>query len=103
MHRQNSLGPRRDRLFQFGRIKGPALRVNIHKYRLGPGVADRPSGGDEGHWRGNDLVAWTDIEEPHSQVQRACAGINAHTMLDAAIIGERLLKFGCGWPLRKSS
>src|SRR5262245_20167433 len=102
MHWQNRFGSGSDRRFQLGRIHGPAFPVDVHEYRAGPCIADRPGSSDKGHWRCDNLVSRAYVQASHRQMQRAGARIHAHAMLGATIGRESLFKLFCDWPLGKS-
>ena len=88
MHRDNCLGPGRDRRFEVVRVQRAADRVNIDEHWRGADVANGPCACYEGHRNGEDFVSRPDIEAAQGQMQRARAAVQADTMINSAVRRE---------------
>ncbi len=93
MHRHDRLGPRRDRLLEQARIEIHRLLLDVDKDGLGADVGDGPAGRDEGEGRRYDLVAGTDVEQAHRDMQRRGSAVEAHAILRADEGREIVLEF----------
>ena len=77
VHRDDRARARRDRRFDRARIDEPGARVDVGEHRHGAVKERRVRRGDEGHRRGDDLVARRDTErvqregEPHRAARDA--------------------------------
>src|SRR5215471_12690817 len=101
VHRDNRFCARRNCGFELILVHGSAHRMDVHKDWPGTDIADGPCSGYKRHGDGDDLVSWTDIQAAQSQVQGASAAVDAHTMINAAVLCEFCFEVCCCWPLGK--
>ena len=67
---------------------------DIDENRLGPGQLDATSAGDKRVGRGDNLIAWPDIERTQGNNERIRPGVDTHGIADAAKLGEAPLELG---------
>ncbi len=75
--------------------------IDVDEHRLGAGVVDRRSRGDEGEWHGDDFVACADACGEQRQIKRVGAVVHADASRVAGIGRKFLLEGGDFRPERE--
>src|SRR5262245_26430378 len=99
VHWDNCFRPRRDSGFEFFGVQRPADRINIDKNWRSSDIADGPCSRYESHRDRNNFISWTNVEAAQSQMQRARAAVQGHTMINSTVGCELLLEIRGRWPL----
>lgn len=92
MHRDDGPGARRDGALDHGRVDVEGPRIGIDQHRRCAGIADGGDRRDEGHRRGDHLIARPDAEGEQRQVQRRRARVQRDRLARPAIGGEAALE-----------
>jgi len=89
---QNSFGFWRDGFLDQFWVEAESVGVNVHINWLRAAIGNRPARRDESVGRRDDFVARPDIGEPHGDVQRGGAAVEAERILRAAELREVFFK-----------
>ncbi|MNR18408.1 hypothetical protein D3C85_1351360 [compost metagenome] len=93
-HRNNGLGPRRDRSLQQRRVQVVGARIDVHVHRLGAQQRHRLGSGDVRKTRCDDFIARPDAKRHLSDLQSIRAIGHGDAMFGAGIGRQLLFQLG---------
>jgi hypothetical protein len=92
MHRDDRLGARRDRAFDFFNVDEHRIVAHIDEYGTRAGQFDCRDGCDRGVRHGNHFVARANAEREERDVNRFGARANADRVFDTDVLGKFFFK-----------